>query len=81
MRENKKIVGALNVNGYLKNPKLAEVCTYYGIEFEEEKCHGAMYDAQLTLNIINKMNNYENFANKEIQNLIYIQNKFKFIIL
>lgn len=60
MRENKKIVGALNVNGYLKNPKLAEVCTYYGIEFEEEKCHGAMYDAQLTLNIINKMNNYEN---------------------
>ena len=23
------------------------------------------------------MNNYENFANKEIQNLIYIQNKFK----
>lgn len=60
MKENKKIVGALNISGHLKNPKLAEVCAYYGIEVEEEKCHGALYDAQLTLNIINSMNNTEN---------------------
>lgn len=55
MKENKKIVKATNIRGNLKNPKLIETCKYYGIEFDEEKYHSAIYDVTKTLEILNKM--------------------------
>ena len=55
MRENKKIVNALNVKGNLKNPKLIETCAFYGIEFDDEQYHSAIYDVRKTLEILNCM--------------------------
>ncbi|MFZ3052243.1 MAG: hypothetical protein WA099_02460 [Sulfuricurvum sp.] len=56
MKSNKKIVGALNVRGNLKNPKLLETCRYYHIEFDEDQYHSAVYDVTKTLEVLNKMN-------------------------
>jgi DNA polymerase-3 subunit epsilon len=55
MRENKKIVNALNIRGSLKNPKLIETCAFYGIEFDDEQYHSAIYDVRKTLEILNCM--------------------------
>lgn len=57
MKENKKIVKALNKNGNIKNPKLDEVCHFYGINFDEEKHHSATYDVSVTFEILKKMQN------------------------
>ena len=55
MKENKKIVKALNVRGNLKNPKLIETCLHYKITFDDEQYHSAIYDVTKTLEILNKM--------------------------
>ena len=55
MKENKKIVKALNIKGNLKNPKLIETCKYYNIDFDDEQYHSAIYDVTKTLEILNKM--------------------------
>ena len=55
MKENKIVVQATNVQGRLKNPKLIETCRHYGIAFDEEQYHSALYDATKTLEILNKM--------------------------
>lgn len=55
MKENKKNVKAVNVRGSLKNPKLIETCRFYGIDFDEEHYHSAIYDVTKTLEILNKM--------------------------
>jgi DNA polymerase-3 subunit epsilon len=55
MKENKKIVKAINTKGNIKNPKLIETCKYYHIEFDEEQYHNAIYDVTKTLEILNKM--------------------------
>jgi DNA polymerase-3 subunit epsilon len=56
MKSNKKIVGALNVRGSLKNPKLLETCRHYRIDFDEEQYHSAVYDVTKTLEVLNSMN-------------------------
>ena len=55
MKDNKRIVGALNAKGNLKNPKLIETCNFYNIEFDEHQYHSAIYDVTKTLEILNKM--------------------------
>lgn len=55
MKTNKKIVGALNIRGSLKNPKLLETCRYYRIDFDENQYHSAVYDVTKTLEILNCM--------------------------
>lgn len=55
MKENKKIVKALNAKGNLKNPKLIETCKFYDIEFDDEQYHSAIYDVTKTLEIVNAM--------------------------
>lgn len=55
MKENKKIVKALNAKGNLKNPKLIETCEFYDIEFDNEQYHSAIYDVTKTLDILNYM--------------------------
>ena len=57
MKENKKIVKALNARGNLKNPKLIETCLHYNISFDDEQYHSAIYDVTKTLEILNKMRN------------------------
>jgi len=57
MKENKKIVKALNARGNLKNPKLIETCLHYNIAFDDEQYHSAIYDVTKTLEILNKMRN------------------------
>lgn len=55
MKENKKIVKAVNAKGSLKNPKLIETCEFYKIDFDDEQYHSALYDVTKTLDILNKM--------------------------
>lgn len=55
MKENKHIVKALNKNGNIKNPKLDETCTFYGIEFDENSYHSATYDVSKTYEILKSM--------------------------
>jgi len=55
MKENKKIVKAINIKGNIKNPKLIETCSYYSIEFDNEQYHSAIYDVTKTLEVLNKM--------------------------
>ena len=55
MKENKKIVKALNAKGNLKNPKLIETCGFYNIAFDNEQYHSAIYDVTKTLDILNTM--------------------------
>lgn len=55
MKENKKIVKALNAKGNLKNPKLIETCEFYKIDFDDEQYHSAIYDVTKTLDILNLM--------------------------
>jgi len=59
MKENKKIVKALNVRGNLKNPRLIETCGFYGIDFDEEQYHSALYDVTKTLAVLNCMHRTE----------------------
>jgi len=55
MKENKKIVKAINIRGNIKNPKLIKTCKYYHIDFDDEQYHSAIYDVTKTLEILNKM--------------------------
>lgn len=55
MKENKRIVQALNKNGNIKNPKLNETCKYYNIDFDENKYHSATYDVTKTFEILKSM--------------------------
>ncbi|MFA9374980.1 MAG: exonuclease domain-containing protein [Poseidonibacter sp.] len=57
MKENKKLVKAVNKNGNIKNPKLNEVCEFYDIKFDEKKHHSATYDVSITFEILKKMQN------------------------
>jgi DNA polymerase-3 subunit epsilon len=41
----------------LKNPKLAETCAFYAIDFDDEQYHSAIYDVTKTLEVLNSMNN------------------------
>ncbi len=56
MKENKEIVKVYGKNGRLKNPKLDETCSYYGIEFDGDKYHSATYDVTKTYEILKRMN-------------------------
>ena len=55
MKENKKVVKALNAKGNLKNPKLIETCLFYHIDFDDAQYHSAIYDVTKTLEILNHM--------------------------
>lgn len=55
MKENKKIVQALNKRGNIKNPKLDETCIYYDIAFDANSYHSATYDVSKTYEIICRM--------------------------
>jgi len=52
---NKRIVNARNVRGGLKNPKLAETCAFYGIDFDEEQYRSVIYNVTKTPEILNRM--------------------------
>ena len=66
MKENKKIVQATNIRGNIKNPKLVETCLYYGIEFDNELYHSAIYDVTKTLDILNKMKRVPKLSRKAL---------------
>ncbi|MAD42840.1 MAG: DNA polymerase III subunit epsilon [Arcobacter sp.] len=55
MKENKKIVKAVNKNGNIKNPKLDETCVFYEIDFDTVKYHSATYDVSKTYEILKRM--------------------------
>lgn len=55
MKENKKVVKALNKNGNIKNPKLDETCLFYGIDFNPDSYHSATYDVSKTYEILRLM--------------------------
>lgn len=55
MKANKQIVKVFNAKGNVKNPKLIETCDFYGIDFDDEQYHSAIYDVTKTLDILNAM--------------------------
>lgn len=55
MKENRQIVKVFNAKGNVKNPKLIETCDFYGIDFDDEQYHCAIYDVTKTLDILNAM--------------------------
>ena len=55
MKSNKQIVKVFNTKGNVKNPKLIETCDFYGIDFDNEQYHSAIYDVTKTLDILNAM--------------------------
>lgn len=55
MKENRQIVKVFNAKGNVKNPKLIETCDFYGIDFDDEQYHSAIYDVTKTLDILNAM--------------------------
>lgn len=55
MKESRLAVKARNARGSVKMPKLIETCEHYGIEFDEEEYHSAIYDVTKTLEILNKL--------------------------
>ena len=55
MKENKKIVKAINKNGNIKNPKLDETCIFYDIDFDDVQYHSATYDVSKTYEILKCM--------------------------
>lgn len=57
MKENKKIVKALNKKGNIKNPKLDETCFHYNISFDPNSYHSATYDVSKTYEILKNMKN------------------------
>jgi DNA polymerase-3 subunit epsilon len=57
MAQNKHIVRAVDIRGRLKPPKLIEACNHYGIDFDEEQYHSAIYDVTKTLEVLNCMDN------------------------
>ena len=76
MKENKNIVKVLNIKGHIKNPKLIETLNHYKISFNSNELHGALYDIEKTLEILNCMNQEENnyhtikhciFKNKKVK--------------
>lgn len=56
MSNNRNIVNVFGKNGRVKNPKLDEVCHYYGLEFDASKYHSATYDVTKTYEILKRMN-------------------------
>lgn len=88
MKENKYIVKSLNTKGKIKNPKLIEVCEYYNLSFDNDKYHSAKYDTEMTLQVLNSMNNADNnydiihhtFSSKiltKIEDNFFCNNRFK----
>lgn len=55
MKENKSLVKVYDKLGRVKNPKLDEVCKYYGIEFDNLQYHSATYDVTKTYEILKRM--------------------------
>jgi len=55
MKENKQQCLAVNKNNVLKVPNLKEACIHYNIPFDPQKHHGADYDTEVTLAILEKM--------------------------
>ena len=55
MKENKQIVKVFNAKDNVRNPKLIETCDFYGIDFDDEQYHSAIYDVTKTLDILNAM--------------------------
>ena len=55
MAQNRQIVKSYGKNGNLKNPKLDETCSYFGIEFDSSKYHSATYDVTKTYEILKRM--------------------------
>jgi len=56
MKLNKTCVSATGKTGKIKSPSLGETCSFYGISFSETSHHGALYDTERTLDILNSMN-------------------------
>lgn len=48
MKESKDLVRCINKLGYIKYPKLSELCNYLKIEIDNNNCHDSLYDIKLT---------------------------------
>lgn len=80
MKDLKQTIGALNINGKLKNPTLVEACSFYDVDFNVDQAHGAEYDTDKLTEMFLSMleTNKELFFLKEKRpssSKIFIRNK------
>lgn len=47
MKDMKAEIQAKDINGKIKNPTLAEACSYFGLDFDTDQAHGAKYDTDM----------------------------------
>jgi len=55
MLRSKNIVKALGKNNQVKNPKLGELCQFYGIDYRSDEAHDGLYDVDVTYKCYKKM--------------------------
>jgi DNA polymerase III epsilon subunit-like protein len=48
MTQSRDIVKALGKNGQIKNPKLGELCQFFGVEYNSDEAHDGLYDVNVT---------------------------------
>jgi DNA polymerase-3 subunit epsilon len=55
MLKSRDIVKALGKNDKIKNPKLGELCTFFGVEYKPDDAHDGLYDVDVTYKCYIKM--------------------------
>jgi len=55
MLKSRDIVKALDKNGRIKNPKLGELCSHLGVEYNPDVAHDGLYDVDVTWQCYNKL--------------------------
>jgi DNA polymerase III epsilon subunit-like protein len=55
MIKSKYIVKALNKIGRIKNPKLSEVCDFFGVKYNSNEAHDGLYDVDVTYQCYKKL--------------------------
>ena len=55
MLRSKNIVKALGKNNQVKNPKLGELCQFFGIDYRSDEAHDGLYDVDVTYKCYKKM--------------------------
>lgn len=55
MKENINTVKATGKGNRIKKPNLQETCEFFGIDFDKDSYHSAIFDVRMTLEIINSM--------------------------
>ena len=55
MLKSRDIVKALDKNNRVKNPKLGELCLFFGVKYNTDEAHDGLYDVDVTCQCYKKL--------------------------